>query len=359
MYDFQNIGIAIKTSLQLYNGFLFILLIIISFSALGLRAFSKTKPMFFSLVLAVVVVIIITFSIGPDKYPYYIIYKKIALSGLPIDWFEKDDPGWRLLTFILSKLCFNEVGYFLIIAVFYVFANRYFCLKQTQYSNYLFVAVVSFMGFYAYGVNTIRAGVALSVLLIAMTKIENSRWIFILIAICAIFIHKSVAIPTIAILIAFYYDKPRIYIIIWGLCLGISLLLGDTVKGYIVQYLGEADDRIISYIGANRYAYYKVGFRWDFVAYSILPIIIGFYHILKGNIVDKAYRRLFNVYVMTNSFWLLVISVPFSDRFAYLSWFLYPYVLLLPYLEHGELPQIKKATMFIVCVGGFNVLMNL
>lgn len=358
MLDFQSIGVAIKTSLQSYNGFLCVLLLLLLLSALGFDASRRVKPTFYSWVLAIIVVLFLTFSIGPDKYPYYVSYKRIALNGLPINWLDRSDPGWSGLTFILSKFCINEVGYFFIIATFYVFANRYFCLKQSLNSNYLFVAVVMFMGFYAYGVNTIRAGVALSILLIAITKLDSSKWLFIVIAIGAILVHKSIVIPAIAFLIASYYDKPKVYLIIWGFCLIISFIFGDIAKTYIIQYLGEEDERIISYLGVSKHGYYKIGFRWDFIAYSLFPMVIGFYHIWKEYCIDKAYKRLFNVYVLANAFWLLVISVPFSDRFAYLSWFLYPYVLLLPYLNRAEYPQIRKALMITILIGGFNIIMN-
>ena len=287
-------------------------------------------------------------------------YKRQALYGLSIDWFALNDPGWRFLTYIISIFCINEVGFFFIVAIFYVFSNRYFCIQQTKYSNYLFVAVVAFLGFYSYGVNTIRAGVALSVLLIAMANLDRSKILFICISVLAICIHKSVVIPVCAIIIACYFDKPRYYVYIWLLCLVVSFVTDGKIKEYIVSFLGEEDMRISSYIGASEHAYYRVGFRWDFIAYSVFPIIIGLLQIEQSKLTDKVYRRLFNAYVIANAFWLLVISVPFSDRFVYLSWFLYPYVLLLPYVGKGNIkPDIKKATLLTIVIGGFNVVMNL
>lgn len=361
MYDFQNIDIAIRASSLIYSTFLCVLLLLLYFFVFGIQTSRKSniKSTVPSLILAIVIIMFITFSIGADKYPYYLVYENIALNGLPTDWLEINDFGWRLLTFVISKFCFNEVGYFLVIAIFYVFSNRYFCLKNTQYSNYLFVAIVTFMGFFSYGVNTIRAGVALSVLLIAMDKIDRSKWLFIIIVMLAIHVHKSIAIPAVAVVITSYSDRPKIYVVIWILCLITSFATGGAIKEYIVQYLGEEDVRVSSYIGANEYENYNVGFRWDFIVYSFFPIAIGIYHILKSKIADKGYRRIFNVYVLTNAFWLLVIAVPFSDRFAYLSWFLYPYVLLLPYLGRGGLqPQIKTAVLLTIGVGGFNIMMS-
>lgn len=359
MYDFQNIDIAIKESSLIYSYFLCVLLFVLYFLVFGLKTYRRTQTTVPSLLLAIIIVLLITFSIGPDKYPYYHMYKEIELYGLPSDWLISSDPGWKLLTFIISIFCFNEVGFFLVIAIFYVFSNRYFCVKQTEYSNYLFIAVVAFMGFYAYGVNTIRAGVALSILLIAMVNLDRSKILFICISVLAICVHKSVAIPACAVIIASYFDRPRYYVFIWLLCLIVSFVTDGNIKEYIVSFLGEEDMRISSYIGASEHAYYRVGFRWNFIAYSVFPIVIGLLQIEQSKLTDKVYRRLFNTYVIANAFWLLVIAIPFSDRFAYLSWFLYPYVLLLPYVGVGNIkPKIKQATLLTIVIGGFNVAMN-
>ena len=45
------------------------------------------------------------------------------------------------------------------------------------------------------------------------------------------------------------------------------------------------------------------------------------------------YLLLFGMYVYSNAFWIMVIRSSFSNRFAYLSWFLYPVVLAYPMLR--------------------------
>ena len=37
-----------------------------------------------------------------------------------------------------------------------------------------------------------------------------------------------------------------------------------------------------------------------------------------------------SLYILVNAFWLLVIRIPYTDRFAYLSWFLIPFILIYP-----------------------------
>jgi hypothetical protein len=47
---------------------------------------------------------------------------------------------------------------------------------------------------------------------------------------------------------------------------------------------------------------------------------------------DPFYARLVNTYLLTNALWVLVIHASFSNRFAYLSWFMMPWVLLYPFV---------------------------
>jgi len=47
---------------------------------------------------------------------------------------------------------------------------------------------------------------------------------------------------------------------------------------------------------------------------------------------DPFYARLVNTYLLANALWVLLIRANFSNRFAYLSWFMMPWVLLYPFV---------------------------
>jgi len=47
---------------------------------------------------------------------------------------------------------------------------------------------------------------------------------------------------------------------------------------------------------------------------------------------DPFYARLVNTYLLTNAAWILVIHAIQSNRFAYFSWFMMPWVLLYPFV---------------------------
>src|SRR5690606_25184293 len=83
----------------------------------------------------------------------------------------------------------------------------------------------------------------------------------------------------------------------------------------------------------------STGFRWDFLLYSSTAVFAGWYYIVKRNYKDKIYFWLFNTYVFSNAFWILVIRANFSNRFAYLSWFMIGLVIIYPLLKQQIIPK--------------------
>ena len=95
-------------------------------------------------------------------------------------------------------------------------------------------------------------------------------------------------------------------------------------------------DERVSYLMVNAMdTHYKAGFRIDFILYSCFPALLGYYYIYKKKYRDVFYCNLYNMYLLSNTFWILVIRANFSDRFAYLSWFIYSIVLLYPLVTHS------------------------
>ena len=101
------------------------------------------------------------------------------------------------------------------------------------------------------------------------------------------------------------------------------------------------------------------GFRWDFVLYSVMPIYLAYIVIIKREIYDKLYIILINTYIFSNSFWIMVINSLNSNRFAYLSWFMYPIVIAYPLLKLEIWPdQNKKVVQILMLHIGFTFFMD-
>ena len=109
----------------------------------------------------------------------------------------------------------------------------------------------------------------------------------------------------------------------------------DGLSDIISSNFGMIDSRIAQYIQTPDEYLYEIyrnaGFRTDFVIYSMIPIIVGVNYI-KKNVVGVFYRRIFCAYLLINSLWLIVIRIPFADRFASLSWLFIPFLVLSPLL---------------------------
>ena len=147
------------------------------------------------------------------------------------------------------------------------------------------------------------------------------------------------------------------------------------------------DDRMSQY-STSEYddQFSQTGFRWDFLAYSAMPVWLTWYVTKKaekeralygdtieeaetnitgaGRIADAHSMRVFNIlattYILANSFWVMVIRAAFSNRFAYLSWFLYPVVLAYGVIRLHIWPdQDRKAGLILALHAGFTIIMHL
>ena len=130
---------------------------------------------------------------------------------------------------------------------------------------------------------------------------------------------------------------------VWLGAIVFSLLFGETITHFIS--LISFDERLaeIAQKGedvANEWGVEMENrFRWDFLLYSSMPILLGAYTLFVRKVYNNTYLILLGTYIYANAFWVLVIRDLFSNRFASLSWYLYPIVLAYPLLN---LPVFKK-----------------
>jgi hypothetical protein len=89
------------------------------------------------------------------------------------------------------------------------------------------------------------------------------------------------------------------------------------------------------------------GFRPDFIFYSSFPIIAGYYAIIRNNYQSKFYTFIFNVYLLTNAIWMLCMYASFTNRIAYLSWFMLPIVLVYPFFDKQFVSRQYKKLNFV------------
>ncbi|RZK50013.1 MAG: EpsG family protein, partial [Pedobacter sp.] len=146
--------------------------------------------------------------------------------------------------------------------------------------------------------------------------------------------HKSLILPIIAYLLTFVNNNPKNYFLFWLVSIPISLILGSTFELQIknLTFITEGRDAYFDN-SVDSAKFSRTGFRWDFVIYSSIGIIVAYFSVIKKKYSDELYIRILNIYLFCNAFWILIIRASFSNRFAYLSWFLLGLIIIYPFLK--------------------------
>ena len=276
----------------------------------------------------------------------------------------KNEWLWDSLYYITKTLGFDIHFLFTVVSLLYM-VTAYVALRVLipQKPIISLVLLCGSLMFYAFGVNGLRNGLACHTTLLAFTLyFKNQRILAGLLAFLAYGIHHSVGIPLAGFICSLLiYKRPHWGIAIWGLSIVASLLLGNRLTGFIEQF--SVDERLQGYTnleqGGEGIQFSSYGFRWDFLAYSAMPIVLGYYTILKKRITDNWYSVLFSTYCLANAFWVIFIRAAFSNRFAYLSWFMYPIVVAYPlFFFNLWNDQDKKVGQIILAYIGFTAVMQ-
>lgn len=227
--------------------------------------------------------------------------------------------------------------FFVLVAFLYIFLCYHACSRMLPENAMMaFLFVISAFSFWGYGTNGIRNGLASSLVLLGMAYALDKRWLSaLLLMYMATGIHRSMTLPIMMFIVAsFMIKKPKTAIYFWLISIVLSLILGAQITNFFAG-LGF-DDRLANYaVMSSSWAYQfsHVGFRWDFLLYSAMPVALTWYITEIQGVQHRTFNILANTYILSNAFWVMVIQSAFSNRFAYLSWFMYPIVLAYAFIR--------------------------
>ena len=243
------------------------------------------------------------------------------------------DLGFNFFMLVCAKVMTTNFFFFVCSALYIL--PLYLASKKLfqEYWFYSFFILVCSFSFWSYGTNGIRNGLATSIMLLALAY-SNKKIVMVALMFVAISFHKSIALPIAAYLLTLLFKDSKKIFYFWILCIPISIAAGGFFESLFAS-LGFDDERI-SYLTSgniNDDQFSGSGFRWDFLFYSAFAVYAGWYFIFKKKYKDPMYLQLFNIYLITNGFWILVIRANFSNRFAYLSWFMMGLVIIYPFLK--------------------------
>lgn len=294
-------------------------------------------------------------SVFGDTVNYAYIFEMLREASSFRDVLHGDEIIFDFFMFYCSKVM-DVSFFFLIVEIIYVVPIYIACRKLAgNNSGIMMLFCFAAFSFFSYGVNGIRNGMACSLIILALSLIQgNTRDKIICVILCLLAIgsHKSTALPIICMLLALFIKNPRVMFLFWLGSILLSLAEGSQIENFFVS-LGF-DDRMDTYLNADEETmeqFSTVGFRWDFLLYSCVPILMGWYLIFKKRVYNKTYLLLLGTYIYANAFWIMVIRSSFSNRFAYLSWFLYPIVLAYPLLRLKIWPKTQGRETGLIMLG--------
>lgn len=253
-------------------------------------------------------------------------------------------------------------GWLFTVSIFYVLGMAIGSYRfLPKHILIILIFLFTSFSFWGYATNGIRNGMATSIAIVGLsffmrTKIELIIGYMLLFL--AMMTHKSCLLVIVAASAALFLRNTKTNITIWLFCILLGLLFQEQFKAL---FSGLIDDgRMASYLNeeVSTEMFSKTGFRWDFLLYSALPIFIGRYAIAKQKIEDKTYTFILHTYIFSNAFWVLINSAAYSNRFAYLSWFLYPIVLIYPFCKFKFLQNQSVALgLLLICMTAFTYFM--
>lgn len=305
-----------------------------------------------------------------DMKMYAFVYNNFYDQGrVSIENAEHGEWLWVWFGFVCRRFGLIDREYFLVIATIYYGLMFLTCWRLMR--NNLFVAILfCFISFqcFSFGTNGLRNGMASSIMLLAITFLNHEKkWqiiISLLLMYVSINVHKSMTLPGLCAIVSYFIHRDLKYaIFFWFASIIISAVAGNYVTQFFVN-LGF-DDRMESYANLDEFGEVqesvnvKAGFRIDFIIYSIMPILMTWYITVKRNFKDSVFNIIASTYILANAFWVMVIRSNQSNRFAYLSWFLYPIVIAYPLLRMNIWEdQDKKLAIILFLYSGFTFFME-
>ena len=263
---------------------------------------------------------------------------------------------------LYAFFCSYKLGwqfFFLLIACVYFICAWKACSKMFR-GNALAAFVVYLAAFstFSYATNGIKAGAAGSIFLLAMAYRDNLKKCIPLIIVSFGF-HHSMQLPAVVFIITLLCKNPKVYFWGWAMCLLVAFF---HITFFQNLFASMTDERGAEYLLSSSESIWggKSGFRIDFVIYSAMPVIVGYYILFKKKLrISKFYASLLNLYMGTNSVWMLCMYASFTNRIAYLSWFLYPVVLIYPFLNENLGPsRYRTFSKIMLAHLGFTLFMQ-
>ncbi len=296
--------------------------------------------------LLVCVFMIVFIGIRPISGRYF-----ADMGGYAAEWYTWDVGTYSFTWNVENKLFDNlrmfmstsrmsvESFFFLISCIY--FGASYIACRKLFPKDTLFAYLVFLGAFstFSYGTNGIKAGAAASLFLVALAY-HDKPVVTIVLSLISWGFHHSMVMVVASYLMVYFYHKPKWFFGLWVFSVIIAALHISVFQSLFFSMADESGQRYLAGQKSGK------GFRIDFILYSAMPVLVGYYAIYKKKILSRPYEIILCLYLISNSIWMLSMYAEFTNRIAYLSWLQYPIVLIYPFLkEHwgpNQYSLVKK-----------------
>lgn len=264
--------------------------------------------------------------------------------------FEVENLIYDNIRINMATLGFTYTPFFFLIATIYFGGLYYICTRMFQTRKLLvFLVCLAAFSTFSFATNGVKAGSAASVFLIAMAlQHDGKRLPALIVAILSIGFHHSMVLPVFAFVVCLFVRKDNVFFYIWVACFLLALLHITYFQDLFAAMTTDAgNEHAAEYLTGVGQA--TKGFRIDFILYSAVPIIFGRWLSFKNVNKSEQYQFILNVYTLINSIWMLCMYAEFTNRIAYLSWFMYPIVLIYPFINEDYLSHKTGLMKIFVC----------
>lgn len=315
-----------------------------------------------SLVLAIAMTVFI--GLRPDWFGFidsrnFIrVYNLYELSEYQFDIHATNLIFDNVFFFFASK-ALGWQNFFLLISTIYFMCMWLACRKI--FGNYVNVAYVVFLAAFStfsYATNGIKAGAAASIFMLAVAYRDNWK-AYVPLLLISLGFHHSMVLPIAAFVLSLLNRNTKLYIAVWLCCVFLALA---HITFFQRIFASLADEGGAAYLeSADSDWGGKTGFRWDFVLYSAMPVLVGYWTLFIRNIqVNRLYTFMLRVYLTVNSVWMLCMYAEYTNRIAYLSWCMYPIVLIFPLFgDRSNIKWIKTLSTVMFAHLAFTLFMEI
>lgn len=244
---------------------------------------------------------------------------------------------------------YYEVGAFFLLMSLIYFVITYFAMTKI-FRQYAFLGFITFLGAFStfsYATNGIRAGAAAAFFLLAIGYF-SCKWKGALCLFISLGLHHAMILPIIAYIAVWLFSRPKAYFVFWLVCVCISFLHITFFQQIFASLSDESGATYLSSIDTDWGG--KVGFRLDFILYSCFPIVIGYYAIFKRRLTSRLYSFMLSLYMLINAVWMLCMYAAFTNRIAYLSWLMYPVLIVYPFVCKNFMPNQRLWLVIVVLI---------